>query len=195
MVGNGYWGKNLVRNFHALGALKWVCDSRPEALQEAKENFDVATCSRLTTLLEDPEVQGHSNRCARRATLRDSERMPSRRQGCLCRETSVAQGDRRTGVSGNRGSERPDPDGWTHPSVSPRNLKLKELIDSGSLGRIEYIYSSRLNWGKFRSEENILWSFAPHDISAILYLLNEVPISVNCQRRHPISTRKSMTRH
>src|SRR5258708_19793070 len=61
-----------------------------------------------------------------------------------------------------------------HPAI----LKLKELISSGELGRIQYIYSSRLNWGKLRSEENILWSFAPHDISAILYLLDEVPASV-----------------
>ena len=61
-----------------------------------------------------------------------------------------------------------------HPAI----LKLKELIGSGELGRIQYIYSSRLNWGKLRTEENILWSFAPHDISAILFLLDETPISV-----------------
>jgi len=61
-----------------------------------------------------------------------------------------------------------------HPAI----LKLKDLIGAGELGRIQYIYSSRLNWGKLRSEENILWSFAPHDISAILYLLDEVPTSV-----------------
>src|SRR5207253_7309860 len=51
----------------------------------------------------------------------------------------------------------------------------------GDLGRIHYIYSSRLNLGKLRTEENILWSFAPHDISAILYLLDEVPSQVSAQ--------------
>src|SRR6185437_13661807 len=61
-----------------------------------------------------------------------------------------------------------------HPAI----VKLKELIGSGELGRIQYIYSSRLNWGKLRTEENILWSFAPHDISAILFLLDEMPTSV-----------------
>ena len=45
VIGNGYWGRNLVRNFHALGVLKCVCDSRPEALQEAHAQFDVDTCS------------------------------------------------------------------------------------------------------------------------------------------------------
>jgi UDP-2-acetamido-3-amino-2,3-dideoxy-glucuronate N-acetyltransferase len=61
-----------------------------------------------------------------------------------------------------------------HPAV----LRLKELVDDGRLGRLQYIYSNRLNLGKFRSEENILWSFAPHDISVILALTDEMPSSV-----------------
>ena len=179
VVGNGYWGKNLVRNFHALGALKWVCDSRPEALQEAKENFDVATCSRLTTLLEDPEVQGiaiaapaaQHYAIAKECLLADKDVYVEKPLSLR-----VTEGQELVEIAAARG--RILMVGHIlqyHPAI----LKLKELIDSGSLGRIEYIYSSRLNWGKLRSEENILWSFAPHDISAILYLLNEVPISVN----------------
>ncbi len=62
-----------------------------------------------------------------------------------------------------------------HPAV----IKLKELISSGELGKIQYIYSNRLNIGKLRTEENILWSFAPHDISIILMLLDEEPIRVS----------------
>ena len=62
-----------------------------------------------------------------------------------------------------------------HPAV----LKLKELIASGEIGKILYIYSNRLNIGKLRTEENILWSFAPHDISVIIMLLEEEPIKVS----------------
>src|SRR5262249_61476010 len=58
---------------------------------------------------------------------------------------------------------------WYHPAI----LKLKSLVEAGELGRIQYIYSNRLNLGKIRREENILWSFAPHDISVILGLLGE----------------------
>jgi UDP-2-acetamido-3-amino-2,3-dideoxy-glucuronate N-acetyltransferase len=61
-----------------------------------------------------------------------------------------------------------------HPAIQ----KLKSLIQEGALGKVQYIYSSRLNFGKLRTEENILWSFAPHDISAILCLLGEEPTSV-----------------
>ena len=66
---------------------------------------------------------------------------------------------------------------WYHPAV----LKLKELIDQGELGRIQYIYSNRLNLGKIRREENILWSFAPHDISIILGLVGEMPHRVSAE--------------
>ena len=66
---------------------------------------------------------------------------------------------------------------WYHPAVR----KLKELVDSGELGRILYVYSNRLNLGKLRREENVLWSFAPHDISLILGLLGEIPHHVQAQ--------------
>jgi len=62
-----------------------------------------------------------------------------------------------------------------HPAIR----KLKEMVDGGEFGRIKYISSNRLNMGKFRTEENILWSFAPHDISVILHLLNEMPASIS----------------
>jgi len=61
-----------------------------------------------------------------------------------------------------------------HPGV----LKMKELLDSGELGDPYYLYSERVNLGKIRKDENALWSFAPHDISIILYLLGEEPIEV-----------------
>jgi len=66
---------------------------------------------------------------------------------------------------------------WYHPAI----LKLKALIDAGQLGRIQYIYSHRLNLGKIRREENILWSFAPHDVSVILGLVGELPDVVGAQ--------------
>jgi UDP-2-acetamido-3-amino-2,3-dideoxy-glucuronate N-acetyltransferase len=62
-----------------------------------------------------------------------------------------------------------------HPAV----LKLRELIDSGELGKVNYIYSNRLNFGKVRTEENALWSFAPHDVAVILRLMGECPIEVS----------------
>ncbi len=62
-----------------------------------------------------------------------------------------------------------------HPAVN----KLKEMVAAGVLGKVQYIYSNRLSIGKLRTEENILWSFAPHDISVILMLLEEEPVRVS----------------
>src|SRR5262249_49366407 len=64
-----------------------------------------------------------------------------------------------------------------HPAL----LELKRLVSTGELGKVNYLYSTRLNFGKLRTEENILWSFAPHDISALLYLLGENPVSVSAE--------------
>src|SRR5260370_35186124 len=72
-----------------------------------------------------------------------------------------------------------------HPAI----LELRRLVRSGELGRLQYIYSSRLNLGKLRTEENILWSFAPHDISAILFLLDETPVRVRAHGGCPVEPR------
>jgi predicted dehydrogenase len=61
-----------------------------------------------------------------------------------------------------------------HPAI----LKLKQIIDNGELGKIQYVYSNRLNLGRVRREENILWSFAPHDIAVILRLIGDLPLEV-----------------
>jgi UDP-2-acetamido-3-amino-2,3-dideoxy-glucuronate N-acetyltransferase len=62
-----------------------------------------------------------------------------------------------------------------HPAV----LKLREMIPSGELGKINYVYSNRLNFGKVRTEENALWSFAPHDVAVILRLMGQAPVEVS----------------
>jgi UDP-2-acetamido-3-amino-2,3-dideoxy-glucuronate N-acetyltransferase len=178
VIGNGYWGKNLVRNFHALGVLKYVCDPRSAALQEAHDQFGVDTCSSLKDFINDPDIRGvaiaapaiQHYQLAKECLLAGKDVYVEKPLSLRVDEgqelVEIAERRQRVLMVGHILQY--------HPAI----LKLKELIDTGELGRIQYIYSSRLNWGKLRSEENILWSFAPHDISAILYLLDEVPTSV-----------------
>ena len=182
VTGSGYWGKNLVRNFASLGALSAVCDSHVETLRELGERYP--QCRTLTSfgeVLRDDTIQAVAI-----AT-------PAEMHGIMVREAllagkdvfvekplclSVEQG--KTLIELARARNRILMVGhllWYHPAI----LKLKELIDSGELGRIQYLYSNRLNLGKIRREENILWSFAPHDISVILGLLGETPHSVIAQ--------------
>jgi UDP-2-acetamido-3-amino-2,3-dideoxy-glucuronate N-acetyltransferase len=178
VIGNGYWGKNLVRNFHALGVLKCVCDSNSEALLAARDQFGIDTCSSFSDLISDPEIQAVAIAA------------PAAQHYELAKQFLLAGKDvyveKPLSLRVDEGQELVEIAEARHRILMvghilqyhPAILKLKELIGTGELGRIQYIYSSRLNWGKLRSVENILWSFAPHDISAILYLLNETPVSV-----------------
>jgi len=178
VIGNGYWGKNLVRNFHALGVLKCVCDMRTESLNEAHAQFGVDTCSSSEALLRTSEIQGV-------AIAAPAAQHFELAKACLFAGKDVYV-EKPLALRIEDGQELVEIAAEQHRILMvghilqyhPAVLKLKELIGCGELGQIQYIYSSRLNWGKLRSEENILWSFAPHDISAILYLLDEAPVSV-----------------
>jgi len=181
VIGSGYWGKNLVRNFAELAALECVCDTRDEALQRIEDEYHVRTTRDPDAILADRSIQGvviatpatDHYRMARKCLLHDKD-VYVEKPLALCVEegrelVALAKERRRILMVGHILEY--------HPAIR----ELKRLISQGELGNIQYIYSSRLNLGKVRIEENILWSFAPHDISAILYLLGEVPTHVATQ--------------
>ncbi len=179
VVGSGYWGKNLVRNFHQLGALKLICDKNEVLLDQFKEQYpDVETCLALSDVLTREEIQG-----AVIATPAETHFTLVREALLAGKHVFVEKPLALTEEDGLQLVELAEQNQLTlmvghilhyHPAV----IKLKELIESGELGKIQYLYSNRLNIGKIRAEENILWSFAPHDISVILMLLGEMPETV-----------------
>lgn len=182
VVGAGYWGKNLVRNFADLGALGTVCDVSPELLNGLKAQYpDCRYLSFYEDVLHDPSIAAiavatpaETHAQLVRAALLAGKDVFVEKPLCL----SLVEGAELVALARER--QRILMVGhllWYHPAV----LKLKELVDNGALGRIQYIYSNRLNLGRFRREENILWSFAPHDISVILGLLDQMPDHVSCQ--------------
>lgn len=182
VVGAGYWGKNLVRNFHSLNALGAICDNDSERLNSFKQQCpDAKMFHAYSDVLRDKAIRAvaiatpaEAHADAVREALLAGKDVFVEKPLCL----SVEEGKQLVTLA--REKDRILMVGhllWYHPAV----LKLKELIVAGELGRIQYIYSNRLNLGKIRREENILWSFAPHDISVILGLLNEVPDTVRAQ--------------
>lgn len=179
VVGAGYWGKNLVRNFHELGALHTICDSDEDKLGQLKTQYpDVQTVSSLQDVLNNDDIRGvvisvpaalhHS--FVRKALLAGKDVFVEKPLALKVGEgeelVKIAEENKRILMVGHILAY--------HPAI----LKLQELVNKGELGKIQYIYSNRLNLGKFRTEENILWSFAPHDISTILMLLQEMPTKV-----------------
>jgi UDP-2-acetamido-3-amino-2,3-dideoxy-glucuronate N-acetyltransferase len=179
VVGCGYWGKNLVRNFYELGALRVVCDPRREALDEAQARYDVTAETSIDAVLSNPEVDAvviaapaaQHNNLARKSLAAGKDVYVEKPLALYAEEgrklTALAKEQKKILMVGHIL--------LYHPAI----LELKRLISAGELGQIQYIYSSRLNLGKLRTEENIFWSFAPHDISAILYLLDESPVRVS----------------
>jgi len=179
VIGSGYWGKNLIRNFHELGALNLICDKDETVLGHFKEQYpDVETCFALNEVLSRHDIKGVVI-----AT-------PAETHHTIAREILLA--GKHVFVEKPFVLDEKEAEHLTNLAEStglvlmvghvlqyhPVFVRLKELADSGELGRINYVYSHRLNLGKIRREENILWSFAPHDISMILSLAGEEPENV-----------------
>lgn len=175
VIGSGYWGKNLVRNFHELGALRSVCDTRPEILKQVSETYGVKTTTSFKDVLSDPEINGVAIAAPAAQHFELAwQALSAGKDVFVEKPLALNAKDGEDLVLLAKERKRVLMVGHIleyHPAI----IELKRLIREGELGRIQYLYSSRLNLGKLRTEENILWSFAPHDISAILYLLEEMP--------------------
>ncbi len=180
VIGGGYWGKNLIRSFNDLGALRLICDTDLEILKNyAQKHPDVEVTTSFQGVLKSDAVSAvviatpavtHSA-LVKQALLAGKDVLVEKPLALSRSEgeevVQLAERTNRILMAGHILQY--------HPAIR----KLKELVTSGYIGKIQYIYSNRLNIGKVRSEENILWSFAPHDISVMLMLLGELPTSVH----------------
>ena len=182
VIGCGYWGKNLVRVFSELGALRCVCDADPSRRDSLKFHGDPpAFTDNLENVLKDPEIRAVAV-ATPAATHYDVVRkcLEAGKDVYVEKPLALTADDGEKLVAMAERQSRILMVGHIllyHPAV----VKLRQLIDEGALGRILYCYSNRLNMGLIRTEENILWSFAPHDISIILYLLGEEPVAVEAE--------------
>jgi len=178
VVGLGYWGPNLARNFDRLpGAeLRWLCDESPEALERWGATFRTArTTSSLDDLLSDDSLDAvvvatpvptHAE-LATRALAAGKHCFVEKPLGRSEQEAEAV-------VEAARAAGRVLMVGHLleyHPGVE----RLRELVSSGELGDLHYMYSNRLNLGKHRQDENALWSLGAHDLSVILLLAGEEP--------------------
>ncbi len=184
VVGAGNWGSNWVRTLAALPdvELRWSCDLNAHSLERVRRQFPhVKTTSNLNDLLDDKELEGlviatiaptHIEIATK--ALEAGKHVMVEKPMTLVTEDSVklvhlARMRGRILMVGHLLEY--------HPAI----LYIKNMIDSGELGEIYYIYSQRLNLGTVRSDENAWWSLAPHDISVACRLLNGWPLSVQCR--------------
>lgn len=177
VVGCGYWGKNLARNFAELGALRAIIDLDPEAAsaQAAANNVEAMTLERA---LEDKEIK--SVAIAAPAELHHSLTLR-----CLAAgkhvyvekplALSIADGEQMRDAAKDAGLTLM----VGHLlQYHPVFVTLRDMVRRGDFGKLRYVYSHRLSMGKFRIEEDAFWSLAPHDVSMILALFESMPIEV-----------------
>ncbi len=180
LAGLGYWGKNILRNLYELGVLHTACDSDRDIISEKKEQFpNIYYSTSFEDILQNSDIKAVTiatpaathYKLVKQSLLSGKDVFVEKPLALTVKEgqelVDIAEREKRVLMVGHILQY--------HKAV----IKLKELISSGELGKIQYTYSNRLNIGKLRTEENILWSFAPHDISVILMLLGEEPINVS----------------
>jgi predicted dehydrogenase len=179
VAGLGHWGPNLARNFDDLADLAWLCDLSSDPLERYAARFPSArTTDRFDEMLEDESVQAvvvatpvptHYD-LARRALSAGKHVFVEKPPALSGTETDelVALAEERELVL------LPGHLLLYHPAVA----KLRDLIDSGELGEMLYIYGNRQNLGQIRKDENALWSLGVHDLSVILHLVGEEPSEV-----------------
>jgi predicted dehydrogenase len=179
VVGCGYWGKNLVRNFHRLSDLRLCCDTSDKVRASIATAFpNVPVTADYEAVLADPGIQAVV--LATPAASHAAMAIRALRAGkhvFVEKPLALNASDARAVLRAAEEADRILMVGHLleyHPAVN----YIKDMIDSGELGDVYYLYSQRLNLGKVRSDENALWSLAPHDISVALYLLGEEPEEV-----------------
>jgi UDP-2-acetamido-3-amino-2,3-dideoxy-glucuronate N-acetyltransferase len=191
LVGAGYWGKNLARSLSELGVLHAICD-QAEEIREAMQKLykDVLVVGDFESVLKDEAVTGivlaspaikHFEQ-AKQALLAGKHVFVEKPLSLRAEDgeelIKIAEAQKKILFVGHILHY--------HPAV----IKMKKIIAEGTIGKLQYIYSNRLNLGKIRTEENILWSFAPHDISLILGLTGEEhhhdkpEVPVGCRRAY-----------
>jgi predicted dehydrogenase len=182
VVGLGYWGPNLARNFAAIPgcAVTWLCDADEAARDRIARTLPAARATAdLDDLLGDPDLDAIVLATPVPTHAELAVRALEAGKHCFVEKPlaqSVADGER--AVAAAQRADRVLMVGHLleyHPGVR----RLKELTESGELGdEIYYIYGNRLNLGKLRADENALWSLGAHDVSVVLYLAGEEPLEV-----------------
>lgn len=183
LIGCGYWGKNLARNFLSLPGfnLKMAFDLEEENRDFIKKNFNIATGSDYKVIWERDDISAvviatttssHFEIC-RQALLKDRDVFVEKPLALTVKEgeelVRLAKERKRILMVGHLLIY--------HPAVR----WMKEYLASGEMGNLYYLYSERVNLGRVRSDENALFSLAPHDISVILYLLGQDPLEVSAR--------------
>jgi len=178
VVGAGRWGTNHIKTLKNLGALAGIVESRENRREELKTLFPEATLFNSVRDVPLDEFDGFTVATPAETHFKVGSYLLEQGKHVLI-EKPIALNTKEAGALRDLAIKHNVNLMVGHVLLfHPAIIKIKEMIDSGKIGKLEYIYSNRLNLGTVRTEENILWSFAPHDISIFEYFIGSNPIEV-----------------
>lgn len=181
VIGAGHWGKNIIRVMHELGHLSAVCDTNMEVVKHVAEQYknvsvhtnpvEIFNNESISAVMIATQSQDHFT-LAQDALLAGKDVFVEKPMALTVEEgqklVTLAKKHQRILMVGHLLQY--------HPAI----VKIRELLINGELGDLCYIHAQRLNFGKFRKEENSLWSFAPHDFSLALSIADSMPLEAHC---------------
>ena len=176
-IGVGYWGKNLARNFHQIQALHAIVENDAASANFYSNAFNVPVRS-FDEVLFDPEVDGVA--IATPAVTHAQLAMKALRHGkhvFVEKPLALSITDAERVIETARDTKRNLMIGHLL-QYHPLYIELKKRVWAGEIGEIQHIHSTRFSLGKFRAEENVWWSFAPHDLSMVLGILEQEPVEI-----------------
>lgn len=189
LIGGGYWGKNLIRDFNTCGVLDTICDINQVALEKYKNQYpdvnmttdwhnDVLINKNINAVCIALPAELHY-KFAKQALLENKDVYVEKPITLDIKEAEelveLAREKNKILMVGHLLHY--------HPAIA----KIKNMIQEGKIGKVKNIVANRLSLGIFRKHENVLWSFAPHDISVVLSLVGEIPKSVVCHGKDHIN--------
>ena len=182
MVGCGYWGPNLIRNFAACPdtQLLWACDIDPNRIKKALGSYPVVkSTTDFNDILKDSQVDAvaiatpvHTHYPLAKVCLESGKHVLLEKPLAL----SVQEGEKLIELSHKKGLQLMCDHTFCYTGAV---RKMKEILDSGVLGELLYFDSIRINLGLFQQDINVIWDLAPHDLSILDFLINDRPVSVS----------------
>lgn len=183
LIGYGYWGPNLARNFHALANahLVAVADADARRLDEPARLYNARTYADWRELIADPTLDAVAISTPARTHFEIARAALERGKHVLVEKPlAMTSAEARELIALAQKNKGVLMAGHTF-EYNPVVWKIRELVESHAIGDIYYIYSNRVNLGRVQQDINALWSFAPHDISILLYVLGAMPLELSAR--------------
>jgi len=184
VVGCGYWGPNLIRNFRSLPdcRVKFMCDLDPARLRHLRSLYpEVQGETDFDRLVEDPEIDAIAVATAVRSHFPLARKCLEAGKHAFVEKplaSSVEECEALLAFAERKGLVLMSGHTFLY---APAVTKIKEIVDSGEVGDIRYVSCRRLNLGLFQQDINVVWDLAPHDLSIVLRIMGEAPLRLNCQ--------------